>query len=44
MIRKLMEEYEKWELIVNTQETKYPWIEAEAENLVMEANKEYIWN
>jgi len=25
MIRKLMEEYKKWGLIINTQKTKYLW-------------------
>jgi flagellar basal body L-ring protein FlgH len=37
-----MEEYEKWELTVNTQKTKYLCIGAEVGNLVIEGNKEII--
>jgi hypothetical protein len=40
MIRKLIEEYKKWGLTVNTQKTKYLCIGAKAENLVMDGNKE----
>jgi len=39
MMRKLIEEYEKWDLIVNIQKTKYLCIGAETKNLIMEGNK-----
>jgi len=35
-----MEMYERWELTITTQKTKYLSIGMETENLVMEGNKE----
>jgi len=40
MMRELMEEYERWGLILNTQKTKYLHIGTETENLLLEDNKE----
>jgi len=40
IVRKLLKEYEKLGLIIKTQTTKYLYIRAKAENLVMEGNKE----
>lgn len=40
MVRKLIEEYAKWGLTVNTQRTKYLYIRSNAENLVKDDNKE----
>jgi hypothetical protein len=39
MVRKLMEEYEKWRNGVNTQKSEYLYIGAESKNLVMEGNE-----
>jgi len=40
MMRKLMEEYEGWDLTIYLKETKYLCIGTETENLIMEDNRE----
>jgi len=44
IVKKLIKEYEKWGLRVNTQKTKYLCIGAKTENLIMEGNKELTRN
>ncbi|KAF2887292.1 hypothetical protein ILUMI_18881 [Ignelater luminosus] len=39
LVRKLIEEFHKWGLVVNTEKTKYLCIRTELENLVIDNNK-----